>query len=92
MLACGMFMTSFCTKYSQILLAQGFLMGLGMGCLFTPATSLVAQYFSKRRGLAMGIVTSGSTIGLSTFSSTNCTLINSRGHNLSDHVPPTYRP
>jgi hypothetical protein len=39
-------------------------MGLGMGCLFIPATGLVAQYFRKRIGLAMGIVSTGSTIGL----------------------------
>ncbi|PVH97040.1 putative monocarboxylate transporter [Periconia macrospinosa] len=63
MLVLGMFMTSLCTEYWQTLLAQGFLMGLGMGCLFTPATGIIAQYFARRRGLALGIVSSGSTIG-----------------------------
>jgi MFS family permease len=63
MLVFGMFMTSLCTEYWQIMLAQGVTMGLGMGCLFTPATALIAQYFSKRQGLAIGIVSTGSTIG-----------------------------
>jgi MFS family permease len=62
-LVLGMFMTSLCTRYWQILLAQGLMMGLGMGCLFTPATGLIAQYFSRRRGLAIGIISTGSTIG-----------------------------
>ncbi|KAF1953320.1 MFS general substrate transporter [Byssothecium circinans] len=63
MVVFGMFMTSLCEKYWQAILAQGLLMGFGTGCLFTPATGLVASYFLKRRGLAMGIVSTGSTIG-----------------------------
>lgn len=65
MLVFGMFMTSLCTKYWQLLLAQGFFMGLGTGCLFTPTTGIIASYFGKRRGIAMGIVSTGSTIGKS---------------------------
>ncbi|KAF2179128.1 MFS general substrate transporter [Zopfia rhizophila CBS 207.26] len=63
MLVFGMFMTSLCSLYWQILLAQGFFMGLGLGCLFTPSVGVIATYFRKRLGLAMGIATSGSTIG-----------------------------
>ncbi|KAF1978045.1 monocarboxylate transporter [Bimuria novae-zelandiae CBS 107.79] len=63
LLVFGMFMTSLCDKYWQTLLDQGLLMGLGTGCLFTPTTGVVASYFAKRRGLAMGIVSTGSTIG-----------------------------
>ncbi|KAF1973118.1 putative MFS monocarboxylate transporter [Bimuria novae-zelandiae CBS 107.79] len=59
----GMFMTSICTQYWHILLTQGVVMGLGTGCLFTPTTGVIASHFDKRRGLAMGIVSTGSTIG-----------------------------
>lgn len=63
LLLLGMFMTSICKTYWQVVLAQGLLMGLGTGCLFTPSTGIIASYFGKKRGLAMGIVSTGSTIG-----------------------------
>ncbi|CAI7617832.1 unnamed protein product [Penicillium crustosum] len=59
----GMMMTSLSTKYYQIFLAQGLCVGLGSGCLFTPAISLVGTYFSTRRSLATGIAASGSSVG-----------------------------
>jgi MFS family permease len=67
MLTFGMFMTSLCKEYWQILLAQGVFMGLGTGCSFTPTTGVIASYFGKKRGLAMGIVSTGSTIGKTRF-------------------------
>ncbi len=60
----GMMMTSLSTKYYQIFLAQGLCVGLGSGCLFTPAISLVGQYFSTKRGLATGIAAAGSSVGI----------------------------
>ncbi|KFY86694.1 hypothetical protein V500_07462 [Pseudogymnoascus sp. VKM F-4518 (FW-2643)] len=59
----GMMMTSFSTKYYQVFLAQELCVGLGSGCLFTPAISLVGQYFSTKRGLATGIAAAGSSVG-----------------------------
>jgi len=63
MIVFGMVMTSFCKEYWQVLLAQGFLMGFGLGCLFTPLVAIMATYFQKRRGIAMGVASSGSAIG-----------------------------
>jgi nitrate/nitrite transporter NarK len=91
-LVLGMFMTSLCTKYWQILLAQGLMMGLGMGCLFTPATGLIAQYFSRRRGLALGIVSTGSTIGSISWPYLVCILMLPRRNYLPSHVSQTCRP
>ena len=59
----GFMMTSLCTAYWQILLAQAFCIGLGTGCLFIPSLALLPQYFVKRRAIATGIVTSGSSLG-----------------------------
>ncbi|CEH12521.1 Monocarboxylate transporter [Ceraceosorus bombacis] len=59
----GMMMTSLCTAYWQAILAQGLVVGVGAGCLFVPAVSIVATYFDKKRALAVGIVTAGSSIG-----------------------------
>ncbi|KAK0505563.1 hypothetical protein EDD18DRAFT_1400106 [Armillaria luteobubalina] len=38
----------------QFLLAQGFGMGMGVGCMFSPALSIILHYFQKRRAIAMG--------------------------------------
>jgi MFS family permease len=91
LLVLGMFMTSLCKEYWQVLLAQGFLMGFGVGCLFVPATGGIAAYFSKRRGLAMGIATSGSTIGKSIGTLELALgpkpMTTDRRHHLPRHVP-----
>ncbi|KAH8664412.1 major facilitator superfamily domain-containing protein [Xylariales sp. PMI_506] len=56
----GMFMTSLCTTYWQVFLAQGLCVGLGCGIVFLPATAILSQYFSKRVALATGLGSSGS--------------------------------
>ncbi|KAK6859677.1 hypothetical protein PG995_003313 [Apiospora arundinis] len=58
----GMFATSFCTKYYQLLLAQGICVGLGCGLLYLPCAAAVGQWFEKRRALAMGMQSVGSPI------------------------------
>ncbi|CAK7220406.1 hypothetical protein SBRCBS47491_004178 [Sporothrix bragantina] len=58
----GLFMTSLCTAYWQLILAQGVTVGLGMGLSFTPSNAVLAQYFSKKRALAIGISSSGSPL------------------------------
>lgn len=59
----GMFMTSFCNHYWQLMLAQGIFVGMGLGCLYTPYSCVILSHFSKRRGLAFGIASTGSAIG-----------------------------
>lgn len=59
----GMFLMSICTEYWQLMLTQGLLTGIGGGIFFTPALALVATYFDKRRGLAIGLVTTGNSVG-----------------------------
>ncbi|KAH0538493.1 hypothetical protein FGG08_004942 [Glutinoglossum americanum] len=56
-------MTSLCTQYSQFILAQGVLGGMACGVIFTPAISVVGQYFSRHRAFAMGIASSGAPAG-----------------------------
>jgi MFS family permease len=59
----GLFMASLSTTYWQLFLAQGVCCGLGNGCLFCPALSLLSTYFSKKRGLAIGLAATGSATG-----------------------------
>lgn len=63
MIVFGMFMTSIAYEYWQIILAQGLFMGIGLGCVFMPSVGMIASYFVKRRGMAMGIASTGSTLG-----------------------------
>lgn len=59
----GFMMTSISEEYYQVLLAQGFCIGVGTSCLYIPAIAIVPAYFTKRRALAMGIATVGSSGG-----------------------------
>jgi MFS family permease len=59
----GIMMLSLATKYWHVFLAQGICMGLGAGLLYIPSLALVGIWFSRKRSLAMGIVTSGIAVG-----------------------------
>lgn len=59
----GFMMTSLCTSYWQVMLAQGICIGLGNGCTWIPSISVLPQYFVKRRALVFGISATGSSIG-----------------------------
>lgn len=59
----GLMMTSLCHEYWQLILAQGICVGIGGGCSFLTATSILPTYFAKKRSLVMGIAASGSSVG-----------------------------
>ncbi|ESZ93879.1 hypothetical protein SBOR_5737 [Sclerotinia borealis F-4128] len=59
----ALFMTSLCKEYYQFFLAQGFLFGIGIASVLLPAFTIAAHYFTQYRGLAIGIVVSGSSLG-----------------------------
>jgi MFS family permease len=59
----GVFMTSLATKYYQLFLAQGLLIGIANGLQFCPTMSLVSTWFSSKRTFAMGIAATGSATG-----------------------------
>jgi len=59
----GMFLVGISDQFYQVLLTQGVIMGLGIGCLFLPAPAVVAQHFDARLGLAVSIASVGSAVG-----------------------------
>lgn len=59
----GHMMLSLCKTYGEVLLAQGFCVGIGAGCLFVPCVSVLPTYFSSRLGMALGLAVSGSSLG-----------------------------
>ncbi|KAF2863396.1 MFS general substrate transporter [Piedraia hortae CBS 480.64] len=48
--------------YILVWLCQGFITGLGMACFFVTSSQVVATWFKRKRGLAIGIVASGASI------------------------------
>ena len=56
-------LTSLCTRYWQLFLAQGVLAGIGFGMQFAPTISLVGTYFDRNRTVALCILASGSGTG-----------------------------
>lgn len=59
----GHMMLSISDKYYQVLLSQGFCVGIGAGCLFLPCVAILPTYFSTRIGLAVGLAAAGSSMG-----------------------------
>ncbi|KAF2732259.1 MFS general substrate transporter, partial [Polyplosphaeria fusca] len=59
----GIFTMSVATNYWQLLLTQGICTGVAGGIFFVPVMGLCSTYFAKRRGMALGIVTSGNSFG-----------------------------
>lgn len=59
----GHMMLSICHSYWQVLLAQGFCVGIGAGCLFVPCVAILPTYFSTKIGLVVGLASAGSSFG-----------------------------
>ncbi|KAJ5923395.1 hypothetical protein N7454_008640 [Penicillium verhagenii] len=59
----GLMMTSLATEYYQILLAQGFCIGLGGGISYIPALTVVSTSFTTKRPIAIGCASIGSSVG-----------------------------
>ncbi|KAJ9144306.1 MFS general substrate transporter [Coniochaeta hoffmannii] len=59
----GLMMASISTEYYQFLLSQGVCSALGVAVVFLSAISAVTGWFHRRRGLAFGVLSTGSSLG-----------------------------
>lgn len=59
----GLFGSSCSSQYWQLMLSQGFAVGIGGGFMCCPSMSIVTTYFQKRRMLALGVLTCGNVTG-----------------------------
>jgi MFS family permease len=59
----GVMMASLATRLYQVILSLGLCVGLGISMFIIMSLAVVPTWFVKRRGLAMGIVTSGTSVG-----------------------------
>ncbi|KAF2448835.1 MFS general substrate transporter [Karstenula rhodostoma CBS 690.94] len=57
----GLVAVSFSTRYWQILLAQGALVGMGCGVLGLLPVAVISMYFEERRMLAVGLAATGAS-------------------------------
>ncbi|KAF7309935.1 MFS domain-containing protein [Mycena indigotica] len=57
------FLVGQCTQYWHFILCQGIAIGLMCGTIFGPAIGIIGHWFKKRRGIALGIAATGSSIG-----------------------------
>ena len=58
-IAAGLLATSFATSMGAVYLTYGVGIGLGVALVYTPSIACVQPWFTKRRGLAAGIASSG---------------------------------
>ena len=63
MVVFGQMMLSLSTRYYQVMLSQGFCIGIGAGLIYVPAIAMVNTSFTTKRAIAMGLVTSGASLG-----------------------------
>ncbi|KAG6872973.1 hypothetical protein C0995_004512 [Termitomyces sp. Mi166 len=57
------FLVAQCTQYWHFVLCQGIVIGFAAGGIFGPTTAVIGHWFHRRRGLAMGWVAVGSSLG-----------------------------
>ncbi|EHA19888.1 hypothetical protein ASPNIDRAFT_179368 [Aspergillus niger ATCC 1015] len=63
----GFMMLSLSTEYYQVFLSQGVCSGIGCGLIYVPALSLASTLFTTRRSIAVGLLSSGASIGGTVF-------------------------
>jgi MFS family permease len=59
----ALMMISICKEVWQLFLAQGVVFGIGAGVAFFTAMAVPQEWFKRKRALAVGIITSGSSLG-----------------------------
>ncbi|XP_035707244.1 uncharacterized protein LOC118435362 isoform X2 [Folsomia candida] len=59
----GLMLSWFATSITFLYFSIGVLVGLGSGFTYSPGLILIGNYFQKNRGMANGVVVSGSPVG-----------------------------
>ncbi|XP_036448955.1 monocarboxylate transporter 9a isoform X2 [Colossoma macropomum] len=63
MVAGGLMLSAFAPNVSFLIFSYGIVVGMGCGLVYAATLTITCQYFDKRRGLALGIVTTGTSVG-----------------------------
>ena len=60
----GLFLSAFIQQPIHLYLTFGLMVGFGIGAFYVPLSSLATHWFEKRRGIAVGLVSTGSGVGI----------------------------
>ena len=82
----SIFLSSYSTSLSLLLLSYGVFGGIGLGLMYVPAVVAVGQYFNRRLNLATGICVCGSGVGTFLFAPIASSLIQRFGWRGSNRV------
>ncbi|XP_030631701.1 monocarboxylate transporter 9b [Chanos chanos] len=63
MVSGGLILSAFAPNVQFLIFSYGIVVGLGCGLLYAATITITCQYFDKKRGLALGIVTTGTSVG-----------------------------
>ncbi|MBN3304425.1 MOT9 protein, partial [Amia calva] len=63
MVAGGLMLSAFAPNVQFLFFSYGIVVGIGCGLVYAATVTITCQYFEKRRGLALGIVTTGTSVG-----------------------------
>ncbi|XP_066528866.1 monocarboxylate transporter 9a [Hoplias malabaricus] len=63
MVSGGLMLSAFAPNVSFLIFSYGIVVGIGCGLVYAATLTITCQYFDKRRGLALGIVTTGTSVG-----------------------------
>lgn len=63
MVAGGLILSAFAPNVSFLIFSYGIGVGMGNGLVYAATLTIICQYFDKKRGLALGIVTTGISLG-----------------------------
>lgn len=79
LLSFGMIIASWCNETWQFAMTQGLMFGIGSSLVYMPPIVYCPQYYDRRRGVAMGVVFSGTGFGSLVFAFLSRALITSVG-------------
>lgn len=63
MVSGGLMLSAFAPNVQFLIFSYGVVVGLGCGLVYAATMTITCQYFDKRRGLALGIVSTGTSFG-----------------------------
>ncbi|XP_051838582.1 monocarboxylate transporter 9 [Antechinus flavipes] len=75
MVAGGLMISAYAPNIYFLFFSYGVVVGLGCGLLYNASVTITCQYFDKRRGLALGLISTGSSVGLFIYAALQLELI-----------------
>ncbi|XP_047465666.1 monocarboxylate transporter 9-like [Mugil cephalus] len=79
MVSGGLMLSAFAPSVSFLIFSYGIVVGVGAGLLYSATITITCSYFDKRRGLALGIITTGGSVGSFLYSSLQSELVQRLG-------------